>query len=541
MPDDTTSETGQSKATVFISYSRKDIAFADRLDAALMSRGFEPVIDRTDIYAFEEWWKRIEALIARADTVVFVLSPDAVASDVALKEVTFAASLNKRFAPIVYRRVDDKQVPEALAKLNFIFFDEDASQFEQSVDRLAEALNADIGWIRQHTEYGEAERRWSAAGRPTGLLLHSPTLEVAEHWVSSRPRGAPEPTAQILAFVTESRKRARVSQRIWRLVLATTFTFMAATILSLIGWINQSYIADQWRWWTVTRPYMVSQVRPYVVSTAKEQGLRPGDSFKECAQNCPGMIVVTAGSFTMGSPTTDKGPNDNESPQHQVTIAKSFAVSKYELTFAEWDTCVAYGDCAPRPQDLGWGRGQQPVIYVSWDDAQQYAAWLSKLTGKPYRLLSEAEYEYAARAGTQTAYPWGDDVGKNNASCKGCGSKWDYTQTAPVGSFAKNAFGLYDMVGNVWEWVEDCYHPGYEVQTPQGKVVDAPADGSAWTGGDCGLRVIRGGSWSYSPEYLRSATRFGFSREFRSSNLGFRIARTLSAGAGAITVAPGVR
>ena len=127
------------KAKVFISYSRKDIAFADRLEAALKARGFEPLIDRTEIYAFEEWWKRIEALIARADTVVFVLSPDAVASEVALKEVAFAASLNKRFAPIVCRRVDDKPVPEALAKLNFIFFD-DAAQFEQSADQLAEAL-----------------------------------------------------------------------------------------------------------------------------------------------------------------------------------------------------------------------------------------------------------------------------------------------------------------------------------------------------------------------------------------------------------------
>jgi hypothetical protein len=130
---------GQPKAKVFISYSRKDMAFADRLEAALTARGVEPLIDRTEIYAFEEWWKRIEALIARADTVVFVLSPDSVASKVALQEVSFAASLNKRFAPVVHRRVDDKDVPEALAKLNFVFFDE-AARFEQSVDRLAEAL-----------------------------------------------------------------------------------------------------------------------------------------------------------------------------------------------------------------------------------------------------------------------------------------------------------------------------------------------------------------------------------------------------------------
>jgi hypothetical protein len=178
MADAAVEQRDQPRAKVFISYSRKDLAFADQLDAALRARRFELLIDRTDIYALEEWWKRIEALIGQADTVVFVLSPDAVRpGTVALKEVAYAASLNKRFAPIVFRPVEDNSVPEELAKLNFIFFD-DASQFEQSTDKLAEALNTDVGWIRQHTEYGEAERRWSAAGRPGGLLLHSPTLDV---------------------------------------------------------------------------------------------------------------------------------------------------------------------------------------------------------------------------------------------------------------------------------------------------------------------------------------------------------------------------
>src|SRR5437660_8766717 len=157
-----------AKARVFISYSRRDMGFADRLEAALKARGFEPLIDRTEIYAFEEWWKRIEALIARADTIVFVLSPDSVASQVALKEVAFAASLNKRFAPIVCRRVDDKVVPEPLARLNFIFFDEEA-RFAASLDRLCEALATDIEWIRKHTEYGEAARHWAAGERASGL------------------------------------------------------------------------------------------------------------------------------------------------------------------------------------------------------------------------------------------------------------------------------------------------------------------------------------------------------------------------------------
>ena len=180
-------EGAEPRARVFISYSRKDMAFADRLEAALKARGFDPLIDRTEIYAFEDWWKRIEALIGRADTVVFVLSPDAIASEVALKEVAHASSLNKRFAPIVCRRAEDSATPEALRRLNFIFFD-DPQRFEASTDKLAEALQTDIGWIRNHTEYGEAARRWSAGGRPSGLLLRSPTLEAAERWIASRPR-----------------------------------------------------------------------------------------------------------------------------------------------------------------------------------------------------------------------------------------------------------------------------------------------------------------------------------------------------------------
>jgi hypothetical protein len=191
----------ESKTKVFISYSRRDMEFADRLEAALRGRGFEPLIDREEIYAFEDWWERVKALIGQADTVVFVLSPDAVKSEVALKEVAYAASLNKRFAPIVCRRVEDGSVPEPLRALNFVFFDNPAN-FEAKADQLAEALSTDIGWIRQHTVLGEEARRWSTAGRPGGLLLRSPMLEDAEHWIASRPRAAPEPTAETQQFIS---------------------------------------------------------------------------------------------------------------------------------------------------------------------------------------------------------------------------------------------------------------------------------------------------------------------------------------------------
>ena len=504
-----------TKTRVFISYSRKDMAFADKLEAALKARGFEVLIDREEIYAFEDWWKRIEALIGRADTVVFVLSPDAVKSEVALREVAHAASLNKRFAPIVCRRVEDATVPDELRQLNFIFFD-DAGHFEQSVDRLTEALRTDIGWVRQHTEYGEAERRWSAAGCPRGLLLHSPMLEVAEFWIGSRPFGAPDPTQKIQAFVAASRKAARSAQRVWRVVLASTFTLLIGIILGLVGWMNQAYIADQWRWWTVSRPYAAAQVWPYVLSAARELALKPSDSFKECAKDCPEMVVIPKGSFTMG------GPTKAERPRHTITFSKVFAVSKYLLTFADWDACVAGGGCdGYEPNDEGWGRGRMPVISVSWNNAQQYVAWLSALTGKSYRLLSEAEYEYAARAGTTTVYPWGDDIkldGEAMANCDGCGSGWDDQQPATVGSFPPNKFGLYDMIGNLNEWTEDCFHPNYD---------GAPTDGSSWTTGDCKQRTSRGGSWDMAPADLRVTFRFFGTPDGRGRDVGFRVARTL--------------
>jgi WD40 repeat protein len=221
-----------ASAKVFISYSRTDVAFADRLDAALKARGFEPLIDRTEIFAFEDWWDRIEALIAQSDTVVFVLSPDAVASDICAKEVEFAASLHKRFAPVVCRRVEPNAIPEPLRRLNLIFC-EDGPNFEVSMNQLAEALSTDIAWVRKHTEFSTHARRWETAGRPgpRGLLLRSPVLEEAEHWIATRPRGAPDPTDATLAFIAESRRAA--TQR--RNVLTASLAVGLVAALALAG------------------------------------------------------------------------------------------------------------------------------------------------------------------------------------------------------------------------------------------------------------------------------------------------------------------
>jgi tetratricopeptide (TPR) repeat protein len=240
----------EPKARIFISYSRKDLAFVDRLEPALKARGFEPLIDRAEIYAFEDWWKRIQGLIGKADTIIFTLSPDAVASEICAKEVAHAASLNKRFAPIVCRRVADSAVPEALRRLNFVFFDDEA-QFEGSVDRLAEALRTDIGWIRQHTEYGEAARHWSASGRPGGILLRSPALEEAERWIASRPAGAPAATDETQAFIAESRRGTTRRRNILTGSLAAGLV-LALALAGLAYWqrgiaVQERQIAEQQR------------------------------------------------------------------------------------------------------------------------------------------------------------------------------------------------------------------------------------------------------------------------------------------------------
>ena len=231
------------------------------------------------------------------------------------------------------------------------------------------------------------------------------------------------------------------------------------------------------------------------------------------------MVVIRDGSFSMGSQRYPR-----EQPQHVVTFAARFAVGKFAVTFDEWAACAKYGGCAgnPSPPDEGWGRGRRPVINVSWGDATDYVSWLSKKTGRKYRLLTEAEWEYAARAGSTTDYPWGDamDCGKARYD-GGPGSSCDSKRvrgTQPVGRYAANAWGLYDMQGNVWQWCQDSWHGDYR---------DAPTDGTAWRGGDESMAVLRGGAWNYAASGLRSADRNWLPRVARTNFLGFRVARSL--------------
>ena len=268
-----------------------------------------------------------------------------------------------------------------------------------------------------------------------------------------------------------------------------------------------------------------AQSRAAPLSPADEGALRPSDSFREC-DTCPEMVVVPAGSFMMGSPDDEKSRGKSEGPQHRVTFARSFAVGRFAVTFDEWDACVADGGCnGYAPDDGGWGRGRRPVIYVSWDDANLYVAWLSRKTGKIYRLLSEAEREYVTRAGTTTPFWWGASISTRQANysdddAPGSGSKEEDPQrTLPVNSFQPNPWGLYQVHGNVSEWTQDCYHDGY---------AGAPSDGSAWTSGDCSHRVVRGGAWFDPPGNLRAASRGSDAATDWDGLEGFRLARTLT-------------
>ena len=268
---------------------------------------------------------------------------------------------------------------------------------------------------------------------------------------------------------------------------------------------------------------------PQGVLDPQERQIRyVGDIFRDCP-NCPEMVVLPGGFFLMGASPDARWPDYSGKPYHPVTIAQPFAVGRFEVTFDEWDACVAEGACdCYEPEDEDWGRGRRPVINVSWEAAHDYLYWLGQKTDKPYRLLSEAEWEYAVRAGTTTEYYWGD-YRMENAICAyenvgeyafvDCDAK---DMTMPVGSFRPNPFGLYDMIGNVQEWTADCWNANY---------YGAPADGRVWQQGDCSLRVIRGGSFDwehlYSAEFYSSARDSGWPG-WTKSYIGFRVARAMT-------------
>lgn len=322
------------------------------------------------------------------------------------------------------------------------------------------------------------------------------------------------------AYIKACRKAAR--GRTWGVlgaVLSVPVLGLAALVVVSIG------IAVRAEW---LQQRSIARYTPHVVAAEKLAAAAPGSEFQDCAANspdCPVMVVIPDGRFRMGSLETDPDDEGDEFPQRDIDVRR-FAVSKFEITWDEWEACLRSGGCDNHvPGTNNMGKGRKPVIGVSWIDAQNYGKWLSRVTGVDYRLLSEAEWEYAARGAVTTDSPstkfaWGDEApicepgAPNGAAFSECRPQG----TRDVGSFAANAFGLYDMNGNVFEWVEDCY---------QHSLANTPANGTAYTTQGCSDRVFRGDSWIYGPQVLRSAGRDGIPPAFRLISLGFRLARTL--------------
>jgi formylglycine-generating enzyme required for sulfatase activity len=517
---------GAEVTKVFISYSRQDVAFVDRLADALQTRsGLRVYRDTEDILPTEEWRARLANLIEQADAIVFCLSPRSVASEICAWEVSYAEGLRKRIAPVVIEEVS-APIPEALSKRNFVFL-RHSDDFDDAVERLVAALLVDIAWIREHTRLIEQASRWARQGRRDDRTLRHSSLAEAEAWVKFRPPAAPELPSLLRDYLAASRHAEESGKRTERRVRTAIMSLLTSIILGLLGWINQDYLKERWHWYRVDLPYIAANITPHLLAPEKEKALASGQTFRECARMCPEMVVVRGGSFTMGSTNGDP----DERPPHEVTI-KDFAVGKFELTQDEWQECVALGGCMAATPDFGIGR--QPMIRVTWTMAQDYVRWLTKFTGKRYRLLSEAEWEYAARAGSTGDYSFGEtpnDLCEHGNVRDKAGQRlyphWSvvvdcddaHGTTAPVGTYKANAWGLHDMHGNVWEWVEDCWNDNY---------FGALSDGSARRDGDCSLRVQRGGSWDNGARDNRSANRYRGIPGAWAITLGFRLARDIS-------------
>jgi formylglycine-generating enzyme required for sulfatase activity len=500
-----------------VSYARADFAFADALVAELERHEVDVLIDRRDLPYGEEWKPELLDFVRRADAVVYIASPRSVASRWCRWELAQVKAESKRLVPIEMEPVLQAAPPPEIGDIHLLPFagtwsaeGGPAAGFAEQVATLARVLLTDRGWVKEHTRLGEAARRWEAArakhgtARARALLLRGHALAEAEQWIARRPHEAPEPTDLHRAYIEASRQAARARTR-RTIALAASLSLLAAA--AGLGWWQEDYLREQYHWHVL--------MAPSVLSAAQERELaaKPRAEFKECAQGCPTMVVVPAGTFTMGY-----AGEKRESPPRQVTIRRPFAVAKFELTFEEWDACAAAGACSSNISAEGWGRGRQPVINVTWQDAQAYVQWLSRMTGKPYRLLSEAEWEYVARAGTATHFFFGNDDGPLGDYAWFAGNA--ERQARPVGAKKPNPWGLHDVHGNVWEWVEDCFREGYQ---------GAPTDGSVWASSACRRRVIRGGSWLYRSKILRSASRDWLEFDRGENHVGFRVARSLSA------------
>lgn len=575
-PGGTTAVAETCRLRLFISYSRADLAFADELAGGLEIDGaFDIAIDRHSIIEGEEWKKRLGALIADSDTVVFLLSPSSAKSEVCQWEVDEAVRLTKRIVPVLVTPLGTQPAPSALAALNYVRFDplEDGKprSFTAGIKGLIRALKSDLSWLREHTRLLARASEWAEAGRPANRLLTGEAVPEAKAWAARRPKDAPALNALHLDFIaaSESAETARASEAAQALAERERLVaqaeqaareretaldqqraalrasarmqrvasgLMVVVIAGLLARMYERELNGLWFQFATVRPHLVT-AQAAIAKTQREPFWDCTKTDTDYSRHCPGMVVVPAGEFMMGSPDNEEGRNNNEGPLHKVTIAAPFAVAIHAVTFDQWDACAKAGGCKTVASDSGWPRGRRPVINVNWSDAQSYVSWLSAMTGHPYRLLTEAEWEYSARGVTSKdaphpAFPWGDDdickhANLADKSFKKAGYTGEavdcddtFVTTAPVGSFPANPFGLHDMHGNVDQWVQDGWHAYYEG--------DPPADGTEWIkDAYTSRRVVRGGSWNFAPQVLRSAKRGRDTTDYRNVDLGFRVGRTL--------------
>lgn len=456
---------------VFISYSHKDKSWLEQLQKMLvpLKRAGIKLWADTDIKPGEKWQPAIEVALSSTKVAVLLVSPDFLAS----------------------RFIHENELPPLL----------DAAK-TQGLTILWVPVRPCFYEKTVIADYQAAHPPESPLFRLQGAKRGEALLKIAKliDQLMSAPL-PPSPTPQPQSSSVHSPRPSEEG-------LGVRATNLLPPLENIHGW-----------------PAARVQARQQATAHALGRPVTFRDRLKSGGLG-PEMVIIPAGEFLMGSPQNEAGRLPNEGPQHRVLIAQPFALGRYAVTFEEYDQFCA-ATAREKASDWGWGRGQRPAISISWREARAYCDWLSQETGADYRLPSEAEWEYGARAGSRTAFWWGDEIDTKHANYNGNytyrnGPRGGYRQqTLPVASFEPNPFGLYQVHGNVWEWVQDEWHDDYS---------GAPGDGSAWetSAGGNGPRVVRGGGWSLIPEGLRSAARNWFSTDDAFNDLGFRLARTLS-------------
>ena len=484
---------------LFVSHVSEDLAAAMQIVEELERRGVRCWIAPRDVRPGEPYDDEIANAIEDSRAMLLIFSERCNASEYIRREVTVAGESHKVVIPF---RIENAEPKHGLrVRLSDLHWLDGFASREQAIDELVRTFPAANKKVVPELAAEHARREH---GPPVFAKYGADALSERADEKRGKPRSEALTVRPLprIAFVAAS--------------------LIGLAVLGAVGvWLVRSPAPSPVAPELV--PVAPTQITVAALSLERERALKPKDTFKECS-NCPEMVVVPAGTFTMGSPVSEPERTSEEGPQHTVTFARNFAVGRFELTFEQWEACVADGGCnGYKPDSQGWGRDLRPVINVSWDDAKTYAVWLAKKTGKSYRLLSEAEREYVTRAGTTTPFWWGNSISTDQANYNGTpylgGAKGEYRgRTVPVNLFEPNPWGLYQVHGNVYEWTEDCWHVNYQ---------GAPANGSFWTGGDCSSHVIRGGSWDYDAGYLRSASRLGYATDTRDVWLGFRVGRTL--------------